>query len=802
MLWRRKKPEKKTLAPLVGLEGIEEKEEGVELRYISGRVFIQAVLPEIVRLRISKSEFLPKPISDAVVWKKASSYKLNRELNRLVFLTDKLKVVIPEGEFRFEIFDENERLINRDFPGAGVRFDQDSFQVHRYIFPDERFYGLGDKYGELVRSAKSWIFWNVDVGWKKFKKDPRYTSIPFLISVRRDIYCGWFIDHSGWLKIDVGSKFSRLLSIYGAGKEIDIYFLYCRDLKTLVKNFTLLVGRSFLPPLWSLGYHQSRYSYFSQKEIEELVQEFEKRDIPLSAVYLDIHYMDKFKVFTVDKKRFPDLKGLAENLMKKGIRLVGIIDPGLYADESYKPYLRAKIEDVLCKTEQGEEYQARLWPGKCAFVDFFQEKAREFWAEEHKSLFETGISGIWNDMNEPSFWKMDLRKGELVIPLFGERHPKIVHQIGEFIVPHRHCRNLYGQKETVATIEAFKKFMPGKRWFVLSRSGFAGIQRYACIWTGDNISRFEYLASSISQILSLGLCGVSFVGADIGGFALDCSDELFARWIELGAFYPFCRNHSAITTRAQEPYRFGKDVEEIARKYIKLRYRFLPTLYSLFWQSHTEGLSIWRPLFMEFPKDSCIWNIEDQFMIGEFMMIAPVVEQGANKRKVYFPQGKWFDYWSEEIFCGPDEVEIDAELDHLPIFIREGGILIFQPQPKMKIPWEAIELDLYEGNGKTKFFLFEDDGESFDYLKGKYSLREIILNCLEEKISLTISPKKGKLNIEKRSWILRFHLTRSPVRIFYQKNLLPKEKIKSLSDKIVEVEIFPDDNEQKIELEF
>ena len=779
--------------PLLALEALEQKAFGLELRYYSGRVLIEAVSPKIFRFRLTAKSEWEEKISDAVILKSGTDFKLERKLDRLIISTSHLRVIIPEGEFRFEIYDQEGRLLSQDFPGAGVRFASGEFQLHRYISPEEEFYGLGDKYGFLNRRGRLWTFWNLDVGWKQYKRDPRYSSIPFLISLRRELAVGWFFDHPGWLQLDLGRRFSSLFSIYGKGEELDFYFLYGPSLRDLIQLYAQLVGTSYLPPLWALGYHQSRYSYFTQKKIEELGEEFEKNQLPLSAIHLDIHYMEKFKVFTVDKARFPDLKGLSKRLKEKGIYLVAIVDPGLKVSKNYSPYLRAREKKILCADERGEEYQAKLWPGPSAFPDFFQEPAREFWAEEHKFLFEQGIEGIWNDMNEPSFWKSELRWGDLVLPLRGEEDPKMYHKFNHRRVPHSYCRNLYGQKQAQATVLAFKKFKPGKRHFILSRSGFAGIQRYAGVWTGDNLSRFEYLSASISQIISLGLCGVSFCGADIGGFALNCSSELFARWIELGAFYPFCRNHTAIKTRAQEPYQFGEEVLNIARKYLKLRYRFMPTFYSLFWLTHKTGLPIWRPLFLEFPADPQARKIEDQVLIGDSLLLAPVVEKKARRRKIYLPEGRWIDFWQNLSFYGAGWIELEAGLSHLPMLVREGGILIFQKEPILKLPWQELVFELYLGDRQGEFVLYEDDGESLDYEKGMYSLRQLTLKKTEKGHQFLITAREGKMEIKPRSCLIRFHLPALPREVYHNQKLVAG-KIDS-AQKILELNTILDERE-------
>jgi len=786
---------------LFGLRRVAETASGVQFQYLSGLAQVEVYRPGVIRLRITRSLIWPEKISNAVIAKPEGDFKLERKPDQVFIITDQLRMLIPEGPFRFEIYDQEEKLLSRDFPGLGPGFGPDDFSVNRYLFPDEEFFGLGDKYGGLSRKGKVWRFWNTDVGWKRFEKDPRYTSIPFLISLRPAAVCGWFFDQPGYLELNLGKKFPGLMTISGVGEEVDLYFLYAGSVKDLITLYTGLTGRTFLPPVWSLGYHQSRWSYFSQKEVAGVAEEFERREIPLSALHLDIHYMDQYQVFTVDQKRFPDLAGLSQKLKEKGVRLVSIIDPGLKVDPNYSPYQAAKEKGYLCLDEQGLEYQRRLWPGRSAFPDFFQPEVREFWSERHRGLFQQGISGIWNDMNEPSFWKYDLRAGKMVVSFRGEREPEMTHQVSDRKLRHIECRNLYGQMQCQATIEAFHKFRPGLRHFLLSRSGFAGIQRMSAIWTGDNKSRFSHLAGSVNQVLSMGLSGVSFAGADIGGFALDCKPELYARWIELGAFYPFCRTHSALRTQRQDPFRFGPEVEEIARNYLQLRYRLLPTLYSLFWEAHQTGVPIWRPLFLEFPSDWPARKIEDQFMVGQFLMLAPMVKKGQRERRVYLPEGKWMDFWERKEFSGPGWIREKADLSRMPIFIREGAVLIFQAKPELKIPWPELELEVYPGNQMGGFLLYEDDGESEEYLKGKFSQREFQVSKTGMGFNFYISAKKGDLPIPARRAKVRFYgLAEKPgVRMDGRQ---AKDFGWNPDKRLLELEIFLDDQEHLIEFNF
>ena len=745
---------------MLGLRQALQDETGVELQYLTGLARIEAYSPRIIRFRVTSNAQFPEKISNAVLASPSGEFKLTRKPGQLRFATAELFALIPEGPFRFEIYGKDGALLSRDFPGLGPVFGEDGFKIHRQLSPEEKIFGLGDEYGPLSRKGRRWRLWNRDC-CRKYEKDPRYSSIPFLVSSRPGNFCAWFLDNPGRLEIDVGKKYPGLLSFHGVGADADLYFLSAQSLKELVSLYTSLTGRTFLPPLWAIGYQQSRWSYFSEQEVLELVSEFETRRIPLAAVHLDIHYLDNYKVFTVNPRRFPDLAGLTQKLAAKGIRLVTIIDSGVKSEKNYPTYEKGASSNFFCEREQGGEFRAQVWPQNCAFPDFFRKEVQEYWALEHQELFDQGVAGIWNDMNEPSMWKEEIRFRDFIFPLRHLLKPKMTHLIHGRKVRHSECRNLYGQKQCEATLMAFQKFRPGQRPFILTRSAFAGIQRLAATWTADNTSKFGHLKGSITEILSLGMSGVSFTGADIGGFRKNCSPELYARWIEMGAFYPLCRTHSAITASRQEPFRFGAEVEAIARKYINLRYRLLPAIYSLFRASHETGLPLWRPLMMEFPDDHAASGIEDQLMFGEFLMLAPVIKAGARNRSIYLPAGKWTDFWSEKIFQGPGWIEMDAGLDKMPMLVRQGAILVFQPRPELKIPWPELELDIYPGPGVSRFSLYEDDGESEGYLGGKFSLREFSLEKTRTGTRFSVSARQGNLDIPPRQTKIKLHLQES-----------------------------------------
>ncbi len=383
-----------------------------------------------------------------------------------------------------------------------------------------------------------------------------------------------------------------------------------------------------IPPKWAIGYHQSRYSYETEAEVRALVQSFQEKGIPVDAIYLDIHYMDGYRVFTFDHERFPNPKKLVQDLLEMGIRVVPIVDPGVKEDPEYKTYQEGTYEDHFCKYIEGHPYFGDVWPGKSAFPDFTNTKTREWWGQNHKFYSDMGIHGIWNDMNEPAVFNetktMDIKV------LHGKNgHPKT----------HRELHNVYGLLMGESTYNGMKKLIGGDRPFLLTRAGYAGVQRYASVWTGDNRSFWEHLAMSLPMVMNLGVSGVPFAGPDVGGFAHDTTGELLIRWTQAGAFTPYFRNHSAIGTVRQEPWAFGEKVESITKKYLELRYVWMPYMYNLFREAHLTGVPVMRPLFLEYPEDPGTMNVSDQFLLGDSVLIAPILSPGTTHRAVYLPHG-------------------------------------------------------------------------------------------------------------------------------------------------------------------
>ncbi len=599
------------------------------------------------------------------------------------------------------------------------------------------FLGLGEKIGPVDKKGKKFEMFAMDNPIHLPNTDPLYISIPFFVVVSPDKpAAGIYVNSTSKTSFDFQTD-DYVICTHDNG--IELYLIYGPTVIDVIKRFVTLTGKPALPPAWALGYQQSRWSYGSEKEVMEIAKKMRDDNIPCDVIYLEIDYMDGYRIFTWSKS-FPNPKKMISELKKMGFKIVTIIDPGVKKDDGYEVYLSGKKIDAFAKKPNGEDFEGYVWPGKCVFPDFLKNGVREWWSEKHKALFEVGVDGIWNDMNEPAVvWDDDkgkrlheIAEGQFSFQKLGELkslpkqdgyEEKIIHEDdSKNQWKHLKVRNVYALLEAMATQKAFEKFKKNKRPFILNRAGFAGIQKYAAVWTGDNSSWWEHLESSISEILSLNVSGVSFCGADVGGFGDDCTSELLVRWTEMGVFMPFFRNHSAIGTRHQEPWSFDKHTEEILKKHIRRRYELFPHLYNLFYESAKSGVPIVRPILTCDQEDEDLYCVNDEFMFGENVLVAPITRPNTFWRSVYLPKGRWFSLDGRTVFDGKKLHKVESPLEEIPIFVRENSV-IFKTEP-MNFLFEKRDLtlyiDVYGENAKQT--LYEDDGETLEYKKGIYNL--------------------------------------------------------------------------------
>ncbi len=588
-----------------------------------------------------------------------------REGGRKLATDEVVLEVAPDGTLSY--LTPGGALLRREPPPlrSGARL------IHRAtLAPEERVYGLGERTAGLDLSGGSYRMWNLEAkGAYTAGQDPIYLCAPVMVGVHHGGSYLSFIDNSFDSVFEIPARHSartpREARARFEGGALRSY-LIPGPLPRALDRFGQLTGRPPLPPRWALGFHQARWSYQNDAEVRSLVDEFERHDLPLSAVHLDIHYMRGHRVFTIDEERFPDMPALARDLRERGVALVAIVDPGVKAEPGYPVYDEGRARDLFCTLPSGAPVIAPVWPGDCAFPDFTNPRTREWWGEQYRFFVDNGIAGVWQDMNEPAAFAAF---GEPTLPTVTR------HDMDGRGGSHLEGHNLYALLEARAGHEALRRLAPERRPWILSRAGWAGMQRYAWSWTGDNESDWWSLAQSIRIAIGLGLSGLPYTGPDIGGFGGKPTPELFVRWFQVGALLPFFRVHSAFFTLRREPWCFGSEVLPILRKYLKLRVRLLPYLYTLAFETSESGAPLVRPMFYENEEDPALWDVDDQFLLGSDLLVAPILEPGATRRKVYFPPGCWCGLWDERCYEGGREAVIEAPLDTLPLFVRAGAVL-------------------------------------------------------------------------------------------------------------------------------
>lgn len=602
------------------------------------------------------------------------------------------------------------RLLCVDAAGMQRRADG-AVRLSMKMHPDETSYGMGERAFGLNLRGKHLTLWNKDNNEYERGSDPLYYSIPFYLGVHSGAAYGLFWDNSYRGFADLGKDTAGELVFQAEGGELCYYLFGGGDVNTVLARYTELTGRIQQPPLWALGYHQCRFSYYPQDTILQLAKEFRSRGIPCDALYLDIHYMDGFRIFTWDKTLFPDLKKLVNDLHRDGFKVIAILDPGVKVDPPYETYQTGMAGDVFLKYADGEVVSAAVWPGLCHFPDFTKPHTRTWWTKECARLLVLGIDGLWNDMCEPAVFTGD---GPVTLPDY------VLHDKEGQGGSHLENHNVYGLLMGRASLDALKKYRPNQRPVNIIRAGYAGAQRYAMSWTGDNASDWDHLRLSISMVLNMGLSGAPLIGPDIGGFRGNSSGELFTRWLQAACLMPFFRTHTSFGTAPQEPWSFGQPYEVINRVTIELRYRLLPYLYAVIAQCREYGWPVLRPLFTAEPSNPDIREIDDAYLLGDALLVAPVLQEGAVSRQVYLPSGDWYDFWTNECLQGRRVVEVTAPLERLPLFVKGGAAIPLWPDMQYtgEKTVDTLTMRVYPGQHET--ILYEDQGEGLEYERGQY----------------------------------------------------------------------------------
>jgi alpha-glucosidase len=752
---------------------------------------VTLLAPDLVRIRASFAKPLPaKDHSWAIAktdWT-TPRWSLSETGEGVVITTDELEVVVHRAplliDFRdartHAVINADEQPLAYDAQGVlkGMMFDPEAgpfvAAAKKFGFA-EHFYGLGEKAARLDKRRSSFVNWNSDTPGYLEGRDPIYQTVPFYLGLQDGSAYGIFFDNSYRSYFDFAKSSQQRVWFGAEGGELNYYFFYGPSLKKILGRYADLTGHMPLPPQWALGNQQSRWSYYPDRMVEEVVNEYRKRDLPLDVIHLDIDYMQGYRVFTWDRARFPQPKALSEKLARQGIKLITIVDPGVKHQPvsrsagqitSTTPELEPQQQRYYVFDEglqkkffqyrrNGDLFVPRVWPGEATFVDFTLPAAREWWGSLHRAYTDNGVSGIWNDMNEPSDFVDQSGKNQLDV---------ISNDEGEKS-SHAKNRNVFALLMARATYEGLERLQPNKRPYLITRAAYAGIQRYSTMWTGDTNSTWEALALNVPMFASLGLSGEPFIGSDVGGFIGRGNGELLVRAYQISFLAPFCRNHKVIDGYDQEPWRFGKYYEDIIRKYLKLRYQLLPFLYTTLEEAHRTGTPLFRPLLLNYQDDSNTYNLDDEFMIGTDLLVAPIVKPDVTRRLVYLPRGVWYDYWTNKKYEGGTMITVDAPLDTVPLFVRGGAIIPSGPELKYvgEKAVDPITFNIYpdaEGSAATK--LYEDDGISPAYKQGEVRRTTVSARRVGGVYNVNVGAPEGSYNPGARKFVFLVKTTGTP----------------------------------------
>ena len=707
---------------------------------------VLALRDDVLRVRLWRGNAVPEDASWAVLPEARTSHvAVSAEPHG--FATKSLRVAV-DATLRLTVTDLEGNVLQRD--AAPVRWEGDRFTVAKQRTFEDHFFGLGDKPGPLDRGGQAFTMWNTDAfGWQE-STDPIYKDIPFFLDVNKGRTLGVFLDNTWRTSFDFGRADDTRYTFGSLNGPIDYYLMYGAEPKQVVRAWAWLTGPTPLPPLWALGFQQSRFSYFPESQLREVASRMRADRIPSDVLWLDIDFQHDNWPFTVDEKNYPDFKGMVKDLAAENFKLVVITDLHVAQQPNvgYAPYDTGMAGDHFVKNPDGTVYHGHVWPGQAVFPDFTQARTRTWWGQQFKTFVDDGVAGFWNDMNEPS-----------VFDVPGKTMPDDVqHRIDEVgfrkrTANHLEIHNIFGLENTRGTYEGEVTLRPNERPFVMTRATYAGGQRYSTTWTGDNSATWNQLRQTVPQLVNLGLSGFSLAGADVGGFAGSPPPELLTKWIEIAAFQPIDRDHSAKGTRLHEVWVDGPEQEAIRRRFIEERYKLMPYLYTAAEETSRDGVPINRPLFLEFPKATADGAPIDlttggaEFMFGGNVLVAPNPSpEEIAPYEIHLPPGTWYDYWTDaQTMRTQPSTAIDLEqrdkvlaqkpllvtpkLEELPVYVRGGSILPLAPlvQSTAEMPHGPLTLRVYppaaaaQGSGPCAGEVYTDDGHSFDFKKGAFA---------------------------------------------------------------------------------
>lgn len=730
----------------------------------------------IVRVRLAPDGIFGRDHSWAVVPDESTAHgwKIDDENGHLTVITSTVRVVIKKDPCRVSFYSLDGEFIAGHHPGKAIAWEGDDVRCWMQMRDDDHFFGLGERGLPLDKRGQVLVNWNHDAAEHDPWTDPLYQSHPFAIVFNKGKAHGIFFDNTFRATFDLGKTSTDAYSFGADGGEMNYYFIPGPTAKDVIRRYAALVGGQAMPPLWALGYQQCRWSYESAKRARDIAKRLRKNRIPCDTIYLDIDYMDGFRCFTWDADRFKNPQKLLRDLSEDGFRTVVILDPGLKKEPGYFAYDSGLHGHHFCiDGDTGQPYVGKVWPGESVYPDFTRASTRKWWGDLYKGLVEDGIAGFWNDMNEPA----DFTFPTGTVPM------SMRHDNDGKPTDHRECHNVYGMQMARSTNEGVRKLRPNERPFVLTRAGYAGVQRYGAVWTGDNLSSWEHLRMSIPMVLNMGLSGLVFSGADIGGFRGHPSPELFTRWLQLGIFYPLCRVHTcgglAKDAPEQDPTSFGKRFIPVNREAIELRYRLLPYLYTQMNDAERTGLPVMRPLMLDFPEHEKVHRCEYDFMWGDQIYVAPVVEEKAKVRRMKLPAGTWYEFEAGNRFEGGEELTLKVRLETIPMFARAGAIIPMREVVQFtgEKPLNELILAIYPGSGRGTYY--NDDGISYRYEDGAYTREHYRVDSDESSIRFRVAEREGVEDFAPPYYLLQFKaIEKSPERVSQSGQALVKLKKK------------------------
>jgi alpha-glucosidase len=665
---------------------------------------VQMLDTDLVRVRLNPSGSLSTVQTGAVTGTGLTSpgATITNNATAVIFTTQYAVVVVVKKPFQVVVLRPDQSLVTADVPN-GVIWNDGLILDQKIADPSEAFFGLGERGGPINRRGRNILMHNVDSsGYGEFT-DPLYISIPFYYGILNGKAYGVFVDNSADPFFDMDSEKKGIVTFGASAGELNYYVMTGPEPSRVANTYARLTGFTQLPPKWAIGYHQSHYGYPSQAAIMSVAAEFRQRQIPCDALWLDINYMNQQRMFTWDPVAFPNPLQMNKDLDAQGFKRVNIIEPLMQTADPLWDF--GNVNGMFVLNPDGTTLVSNIWYGDVSFLDFSNPATQAWYKEALAGFLTVGVNGIWSDLNEPAQNFM----------------PQATYDFAGHPLPDLGGRDIYALRELAVMNAAWSESHPNDRYWGVSRSGYAGIQRYSANWSGDTLSTFDSLRVSLEMSISMGFSGQNFFGHDIGGFLGVPSAELYTRWLEFGSYIPLFRTHSTDTSGDREPWIYGDPYTGIATNVIDQRYRMLPYLYSVFYAAATEGTPVLGPLPFYFPADTTTYSQDQSFLLGPSLLVAPIITQGATSRAVYLPQGNdWYDFYTDTMYAGGSSVTASAPLDTIPVYVRAGAILPSGPVMQYTSDPSAppdLTVDVYPGPDST-FVLYEDDGSSLGYQIG------------------------------------------------------------------------------------